>query len=272
MIVRRGASHLLLTIAIAAAAIHDAGVSGQDVSPASIPPNEECSFRDCCQDDCCGSNTSWSTTYGKCIRDPGSTGFDDTYSPEYEFGCIQRGCCESDCCADGTQYDETIISCMSCPEECIENEGETFTDMLPLPTVFGVGPAGRSLQAATTEDAGTGISRRLGLCIRTPFGPGKITLMGCNAANLNNMAILPEIGVNTIFPPVNNKEYDADGIYFRGNAPMWYKIPDHCSATMTCLPSGKLKTEICCNVCASICFGKPRTVNGGHGAKAPPGF
>lgn len=314
MLVRRATSHLLLTIAIAAAAIHavagqdrgsqsvpdrapdrgpplplnDFPVSGQGVA-IPVPPNEECYFRQCCQEDCCGSNTSWSTASSKCIPDPGSDGFDDEYSSDYEFGCIQRDCCESDCCANGTQYDETTISCTSCQEQCTDedNASEGSIVVRKLPPVFGGGPPvvidvgvatggddrdlGRFLQAAE-EDDGTYFSRSLEINFRSPFGPGKITLVGCNAANLNNMAIIPETGTNVIFPPVNDKEYDADGIYFRREAPTWYKVPDHCSAIMTCLGTGDLQIEYNCNFCASICFGKPRDVNGGHPADPPPGF
>jgi hypothetical protein len=294
--------------AVRSTSIH--AVVGQDRSPLGSSGSVElgseqlqCFFRDCCQEDCCGINTSWNAASGLCIRELGSTGFDDTYTDEYEFGCIQRGCCESDCCADGTQYNETSVSCTSCTQECNGRQGKTSTDTLQLPPVFGSlglgpteansdphtvdsGPAvptrsgrgrgrdrgfGRFPQEAT-EDDDTGISRRLGVCVRLPFGPGKITLLGCDAANLNNMAIIPEIGVNVIFPPVNNKEYDADGMYFRGLAPIWWKVPDHCSVTLTCLADGTMPAQICCNVCASVCFGTPGFVNGGHGAAPPNGF
>ena len=64
----------------------------------------------CCEEDCCGEGTSWESP--SCILNPDSSGFDGTYSSEYNEGCILRSCCENECCSDGTEYDSSTALCV----------------------------------------------------------------------------------------------------------------------------------------------------------------
>jgi hypothetical protein len=116
-------------------------------------------------------------------------------------------------------------------------------------------------------DSSTGETRSSGLCIRTPFGPGQVRIMGCSDADLAKLRILPEHGDQPIVP-VNGVWYDADGVWDgrRPNRGEWFKVSNHCDATLTCSGSG-LSYEWCCNAVTSLFMGTPRWVTDDHAAK-----
>lgn len=128
--------------------------------------------------------------------------------------------------------------------------------------------------------AGTGLSgeieavdaelepQAVGLCIRTPLGPGQIKLVGCTPGRLKDIAIIPEDGTTVTHPPENDTWYDSDGIYIRGQKG-WYKVPSHCDAEISCLSDGSLRADYCCNACASVFYGTPGWSTGNHGAPSP---
>lgn len=58
---------------------------------------------------------------------------------------------------------------------------------------------------------------------------GKVTFAGWSAEELADFRVLPESGRETFIP--KNQHYPAiDGLWWRGDAQRWFKIPDHTTA------------------------------------------
>jgi hypothetical protein len=106
-----------------------------------------------------------------------------------------------------------------------------------------------------------------GLCIRTPFGPGQVRITGCSPEELAQLRILPEDSDQPIVP-VNGTWYDADGVWDgrRSDRLSWFKVGDHCDATLTCSRGRLVLDDWCCNAAASLLKGTPRWVTDGHAA------
>ena len=107
----------------------------------------------------------------------------------------------------------------------------------------------------------------VGLCIRTPFGPGQIRFQGCSQQDLNGFAVITEDGNQLTRPPQNDTWYDADGFWQRGHQPRneWLKVSDHCDVTVVCTSSGDLHFDVCCNGAACLFFGLPHWSQDGTG-------
>jgi hypothetical protein len=140
-LVRRPASHLLLTIAIAATAI--------TLSPAKIHPQNP-------QKNNVSSVSAVMKTAVDLIQ-PGTqlpvnvsliqAQADSMIRILLNMSSASFSAVESDCCGNGTQYNETTISCTSCIEYCSTEdcsiEGETSIDTLLLNRLAWVGPSRR---------------------------------------------------------------------------------------------------------------------------------
>lgn len=99
-----------------------------------------------------------------------------------------------------------------------------------------------------------------GSCIQDPLKPGHVIFGGCSNPILQAIAVIPENGL-PVFTPANGGPYATDGLWVGWHRPCdeWFKIPDHCTTTWTCLPSGDISIESCCNRCAAAAaplFGK----------------
>lgn len=73
-------------------------------------PTDVCPSFGCCVEDCCGPGTVWAADY--CLKSIQSSGWDGTYSSEFDPGCVERVCCEASCCGENTQYDSELESCV----------------------------------------------------------------------------------------------------------------------------------------------------------------
>lgn len=94
--------NILALLSIVAVATADVvSIPGDDVT---------CPIYSCCEEDCCGPGTSYLET--RCVSDPGSPGFDGSYSDDYVPGCIPRQCCEANCCSQGTVFDVELGHCV----------------------------------------------------------------------------------------------------------------------------------------------------------------
>jgi hypothetical protein len=51
---------------------------------------EQCPVLGCCEYECCGKGTSWNKPIGYCVEDPDSPGFDSSFPPACEDGCMMR--------------------------------------------------------------------------------------------------------------------------------------------------------------------------------------
>lgn len=68
-----------------------------EAPPTLIPPapTDTCVTSGCCLEECCGADTKWNADIEYCVSEPGSPGFDGTYSkPDYDDSCKTRTCCE----------------------------------------------------------------------------------------------------------------------------------------------------------------------------------
>ena len=143
-------------------------------------------------------------------------------------------------------------------ESCEDDAGQSYSL-----TLSGSGDAAQS--AAQEPGAGPQVA---GLCIRTPFGPGQVKLVGCSADRLKDIAVIPETGTTCTTPPKNDTWYDSDGIYVRGWKG-WIKVPNHCDTEITCTSDGGFRLDSCCNLCASLIKGTPGLTTDPHGAPSP---
>lgn len=88
-------------------------------SPEYQGSNEVCTFGvDCCVEDCCGDRSRWDNTAQRCVRDPNSSGFNQSegHSSAYDPSCKQLedwACCEEACCDDDTtSWDASTSFCV----------------------------------------------------------------------------------------------------------------------------------------------------------------
>jgi RHS repeat-associated protein len=99
-----------------------------------------------------------------------------------------------------------------------------------------------------------------------PFRAGSVDFKGCSSEQLqNNFRLIPEDwdGRTPLSTPVSGRNNNIDGFWYRGNTTQWYKIPDHCYATITCIEN-TFSTEGCCNKCLAAVQrkrGKPDKCN-----------
>jgi hypothetical protein len=102
------------------------------------------------------------------------------------------------------------------------------------------------------------------LCIRGPFGPGKVNwLWSVNGAEWRS-----EIENGSQWVGAERGEQSTDGIHRNGWGCTVLKIPDHCTADVS--SNGSISS--CCNAAASIRYGKVRWVDYTEiGAPRPPG-
>lgn len=113
----------------------------------------------------------------------------------------------------------------------------------------------RHLRSGGTEDMydfeGVMHHRELGFCWpRSPRKPGRMKFENCDETKL---AVIPE---DTEVPdhttnPRNGVWHPGDGFCVKGLPYMWFKVPNHCDAIITCVDDG-FEMQACCNTCAAI--------------------
>jgi hypothetical protein len=119
----------------------------------------------------------------------------------------------------------------------------------------GVPPAGVNVEPEGTARA---------LCIRTPFGPGEVKWQNHPAST----EWRSEVENGSRWVGARQGSQDTDGIHRNGWGCTVYKIPDHC--TLTVSSSGAF--DCCCNAAASVIEGRCRWVPYQTiGAPRPPG-
>ena len=58
------------------------------------------------------------------MEDPDSPGFDSSFPPSYEDGCVDRVCCEENCCEESLVFDTSTSFCV--PDTCSDKEFVLF--------------------------------------------------------------------------------------------------------------------------------------------------
>lgn len=124
-------------------------------------------------------------------------------------------------------------------------------------------------KATRSRETSGGASRKAGLCIRTPLGPGQIRFTGSKKV-LQDFAVMPEDAESATDyrHPTSGTTYGADGFWWKQNASAWFKVPDHCTTEVNA-SGGGFSTGSCCNWAASLIKGRPRWSTDGHTVKNP---
>jgi hypothetical protein len=103
-----------------------------------------------------------------------------------------------------------------------------------------------------------------GLCIRTPFGPGKVNWRW----NVNGAEWRYEVENGSLWIGASAPNDNTDGIHRNGWGCTVLKIPDHCTADV----NSNASFSYCCNAAASILEGVVRWEHyTAIGAPRPPG-
>lgn len=112
------------------------------------------------------------------------------------------------------------------------------------------------------------------LCIRTPIGPGKVEWIDCGQGFLtDHCRVLLENQLGALAMPAAGQIQGIEAIYFKnitiggvfvGRAVL--KVPDHCTATVTCI-NNAFSISCCCNIAASAFWGFCREVTPGVGCE-----
>jgi len=103
-----------------------------------------------------------------------------------------------------------------------------------------------------------------GLCIRTPFGPGKVNWRW----NVNGAEWRYEVENGSLWIGASAPSDNTDGIHRNGWGCTVLKIPDHCTADV----NSNASFSYCCNAAASVFEGVVRWEHyTAIGAPRPPG-
>jgi hypothetical protein len=110
-----------------------------------------------------------------------------------------------------------------------------------------LGPfATKAVEPCCGDDASGGTATA-GLCWRPAWWwKGHVKFVNCSGSGI---CVIPEEGGTLDCDPDDDTWYDTDGIILPSHGPgQWYKIPDHCTVTVTCSPSGPPSIYCCCNI------------------------
>lgn len=79
-----------------------------------------------------------------------------------------------------------------------------------------------------------------------PLGTGSVEFVDFSSAELADIRVIPEEGTALFVPKSDQRIEDVDGFWWR-KSQQWFKIPDHCHATVKQTPGGLLLSEPDCS-------------------------
>jgi hypothetical protein len=101
------------------------------------------------------------------------------------------------------------------------------------------------LLAALLSSCATSANRPTADSRDHPLGTGSVEFIGLRPADLQDLRVIPEEGAALFVPSAGQRIEDVDGFWWR-NSRQWFKIPDHCHATITKTADGGLLSQPAC--------------------------
>lgn len=80
-----------------------------------------------------------------------------------------------------------------------------------------------------------------------PLGSGSVEFVGFDRDSLQAIRVIPEEGLAMFAPPGDTRIENVDGFWWKGSR-QWFKIPDHCHASVKKIPAGLQFSHDCSRI------------------------